>query len=149
MRSSSGRHAIQARKLCCWRKLRICCARGGGFAVTRLALTILLSTIGVPICLSGLHDSVLLKRFDRTTSFFDGLSNPLFAASLLECARENLGFGFGGNQQDSINVAKKNISGTDAHRSDLNRNAEVDYFVARRRVLSVGSEAECGEAHIK
>src|SRR5580704_19675616 len=31
-----------------------------------------------------LHDSILLKRFDRTASFFDGFSHQLFAAGLFE-----------------------------------------------------------------
>src|SRR5208282_103972 len=93
--------------------------------------------------------SVLLECFDRTAALFDGLPYQLFAASLLECARENLGLGFGGDQQNSINVAEKNIAGTDAHCSNLNRNAEVDYLVTRGRVLSVGSEAERRKAHIK
>src|SRR5580658_1374916 len=142
MRSSSGRHAIQARRLFCCRKLCTCCARDGELAFTRL-----LSAIGVPICLSDLHDSVLLECFDGTASFYDGLSYQLFTASLLECARENLGLGFGGNQQDSINVTKKNVTWTDTHCSNLNGNSEVDHFVTRRRVLSVGTEAEGGKAH--
>src|SRR5208282_860748 len=73
----------------------------------------------------------------------------LFATCFFECARENLSLCFGGNQQDSVNVAKNKVSWADAHRSNLNRDAEVDYFVARGRVLPVGPEAECRETHIK
>jgi len=94
----------------------------------------------------SLHDSVLLERFNRTTSFFDGFPYQLFAASFFERPRENLGLGFGGHQQHPINVAENNISGADVRRSNLDRNAEVDYFVARGCILSVGIETECCEA---
>ncbi len=59
------------------------------------------------------------------------------------------GFGFGRNHQHPIHVAENNISRTHAHRSNFYRNAKVDYFVARRRVLPVGTETERGKAHIQ
>src|SRR5580692_5322089 len=84
MRSSSGRQAIQARKSCCWRKLRICCGREGGLELT----------IRVPI---SSHNSVLLERFDSTASIFNGFPHQLFPAGFFERARENLTLGFGGD----------------------------------------------------
>src|SRR5580700_9352122 len=96
-----------------------------------------------------LHDSILLEGFDRTASFFNGFSHQLFAPGLFESPRENLSFGFSGYDQDPIHVAKENISGTNTHRSDLYRNAEVDHFVAWGCVLSVGAETESREAHIQ
>src|SRR5215468_3393099 len=75
-----------------------------------------------------LHDSELLECFDRATSFFDGFLDQFFAAGLFERPRENFGFGFRRNQQDPVNVTEKNISRTDAHRSNFNRNAEINYL---------------------
>src|SRR5580692_3327372 len=78
------------------------------------------------------HDSVLLEGFDRTASLLNCFSYQLFSACFLQCTCENFGLGLGRNQQHSVDVAKNNISGTDAHISDLNRNAKIDNFVTRR-----------------
>src|SRR6476661_158118 len=84
-----------------------------------------------------LHDSVLLKGFDRAASLFNGLFHQLLAAGLFQRTGEYIVFGFGGNQQDSVDVAKDDVSGTHPHLTDLNRNAEVDDLAARGGILSV------------
>src|SRR5579863_5062133 len=103
--------------------------------------------IGVPIF--SLHDSVLFKRFDRTSSFFDRFPYQLLAAGFFERTRENLSLGFGRNHQDAINIAEDNIPWKDADGSNLNRYAEVDHLVARGCVLPVGTKTKCGKAHVQ
>src|SRR5580658_5802663 len=91
--------------------------------------------IAIPIF--SLHDSVLLKGFDRTASFFDRFPYQLLAAGFFERTGENLGFGFGRYHQDAINIAENNIPWKDADGSNLNRYAEVDHLVAGGCVLPV------------
>src|ERR1700678_2538777 len=130
MTSSSGLHAIHACKSFCWRKLRTCCARGD-------VLPLKADAFIVPS-----HDAKLLKRFHRAASFFNSFADELFAASLFESSREYFRFRFRRNQQDAIEIAKQNVPGPDAHRSDLDRYTKVDYFVSRSGVLPVRTETE-------
>src|SRR5882724_7321163 len=124
MTSSSGRQAIQARKSCWWRKLRICCTRRQDRQLQSMYSL-------------SLHDSVLLKRFDRATSLFDGLFHQLLAAGLFQRTGEYLFFHFDGNQQDAVDVTKDDVCRTHAHLPNLNGNTEVDDFAARGGILSV------------
>src|SRR5438445_13801033 len=105
---------------------------------------VVISVFGAP-----LHDSVLFKCGDCATSLLQSLFHQLLAASLFERFRESLRGRFHRDDANSVDVAKQEITGAHASRSDFDWDAKVDYLISGRGILRVRTPTEGGKVHVK
>ena len=82
-----------------------------------------------------------LKQPPRS-SLLPALALPTFPSHLLQRQRKGLGFHLGRDNDNSIDIAEQDVSGSDEHTANLNGNSEVMNLIPRCGILPIRSESQ-------